>query len=176
MSQVKNCCCLVDLSGIGGPTSSYATAGITFRSIWPHKPHHHKKPWGGGYLNLWWWNSNINFVFLNRHSLFYYITMYMFIVSDLQNFLLINTYHYSNSLSSYVYHKIWFLNPFRMSAMHLHVTVGAVHGWVPYKYDFCCKQPGQVPYTLKFCDIFMRPVTNMHAAHCTGTLFFVYLE
>lgn len=70
MSEVKNCCCLVELSGIVGPTSSYATAGITFRSIWPHKPHHHNKLSGGCFLNLWWWNSNINFVFLNRHSLF----------------------------------------------------------------------------------------------------------
>lgn len=60
--------------------------------------------------------------------------------------------------------------------MHLHVTIGAGHGWVPFKYDFCCKQPGQVPYTLKFCDIFMCPVTNMHAAHCTGTLFLYILS
>lgn len=46
MSEVKSCC-LVELSGIGGPASSYTTAGITFRTILPHKPHHHKS-WGGG--------------------------------------------------------------------------------------------------------------------------------
>jgi hypothetical protein len=32
-----------DLSGMGGPTSSYATAGIALRVIWPHKPHHYVK-------------------------------------------------------------------------------------------------------------------------------------
>jgi hypothetical protein len=30
-----------DLSGMGGPASSYATASIAFRIIWPHKPHHY---------------------------------------------------------------------------------------------------------------------------------------
>jgi hypothetical protein len=30
-----------DLSGMGGPTSSYATAGIALRAIWPHKPCHY---------------------------------------------------------------------------------------------------------------------------------------
>jgi hypothetical protein len=29
-----------DLSGLGDPTSSYASAGIALRVIWPHKPHH----------------------------------------------------------------------------------------------------------------------------------------
>jgi hypothetical protein len=28
-----------DLSGMGGPTSSYATAGVALRVIWPRKPH-----------------------------------------------------------------------------------------------------------------------------------------
>jgi hypothetical protein len=32
-----------DLSGMGGTTSSYATAGIALRVIWPHKPHHYVK-------------------------------------------------------------------------------------------------------------------------------------
>jgi hypothetical protein len=32
-----------DLSGMGGPTSSYATAGIALRVIWPHKAHHYVK-------------------------------------------------------------------------------------------------------------------------------------
>jgi hypothetical protein len=39
-----------DLSGMGGPTSSYATAGIALTVIWPHKPHHYVKvetPSGG---------------------------------------------------------------------------------------------------------------------------------
>jgi len=66
--------------------------------------------------------------------------------------------------------------PFQDECHAFTVTVGAVHGWVPYKYDFCCKQPGQVPYTLKFCDIFMCRVTNMHAAHCTGILFLYILS
>jgi hypothetical protein len=30
-----------DLSGLGGPTSSYATAGIALWVIGTHKPHHH---------------------------------------------------------------------------------------------------------------------------------------
>ena len=29
-----------DLSGLGDPASSYATAGLALRIIWPHKPHH----------------------------------------------------------------------------------------------------------------------------------------
>jgi len=29
-----------DLSGMGGPATSNATAGIALRIIWPHKPHH----------------------------------------------------------------------------------------------------------------------------------------
>jgi hypothetical protein len=39
-----------DLSGMSGPTSSYATAGIALRVIWPYEPHHHVKveiPSGG---------------------------------------------------------------------------------------------------------------------------------
>jgi hypothetical protein len=32
-----------DLSGMGDPTSSYATAGITLRIIWPRKPYHYVK-------------------------------------------------------------------------------------------------------------------------------------
>ena len=32
-----------NLSGMGGPTSSYATASIALRIIWPCKPHHHTK-------------------------------------------------------------------------------------------------------------------------------------
>jgi len=46
--QKLKSCCLVELSGIGGLASSYATAGITFRSILPHKPHYHNKSSGGG--------------------------------------------------------------------------------------------------------------------------------
>ena len=37
-----------DLSGIGGPTTSYATARRALRVIWAHKPHHYIKvgiPW-----------------------------------------------------------------------------------------------------------------------------------
>ena len=30
-----------DLSGKGGPTSSYATASIAFKIIWPHQPRHY---------------------------------------------------------------------------------------------------------------------------------------
>jgi hypothetical protein len=40
-----------NVSGVGGPTSSYATASIALRIIWPHKPHHSVKvciPRGGG--------------------------------------------------------------------------------------------------------------------------------
>jgi hypothetical protein len=32
-----------DLSGMGGSTSSYATAGIALMIIWPRKPHHYFK-------------------------------------------------------------------------------------------------------------------------------------
>jgi hypothetical protein len=32
-----------DLSGKGDPVSSYATAGIALRIIWPRKPHHYVK-------------------------------------------------------------------------------------------------------------------------------------
>jgi hypothetical protein len=32
-----------ELSGMGGPTSSYATAVIPLRVVWPHKPHHYVK-------------------------------------------------------------------------------------------------------------------------------------
>jgi hypothetical protein len=32
-----------DLSGMGGPTSSYATAGIALRIMLPRKPHHYVK-------------------------------------------------------------------------------------------------------------------------------------
>jgi hypothetical protein len=31
----------LDLCDMGGPKSSYATAGIALRLIWPHKPHHY---------------------------------------------------------------------------------------------------------------------------------------
>ena len=31
----------VDLSGKGGPTSSYAIISIAFKIIWPHQPHHY---------------------------------------------------------------------------------------------------------------------------------------
>jgi hypothetical protein len=33
----------LDLSGLGGPTSSYATAGIALMVSWALKPHHHDK-------------------------------------------------------------------------------------------------------------------------------------
>jgi hypothetical protein len=33
----------LDLSGLGGPTSSYATAGIALRVSGASKPHHHDK-------------------------------------------------------------------------------------------------------------------------------------
>jgi hypothetical protein len=33
----------LDLSGMGAPTSSYATAGIALRVSEAHKPHHHDK-------------------------------------------------------------------------------------------------------------------------------------
>jgi len=39
-----------DLLGLGDPASSYATAGLALRIIWPHKPHHYVKaeiPAGG---------------------------------------------------------------------------------------------------------------------------------
>jgi hypothetical protein len=39
-----------DLSGLGDPTSSYATAGIALKVIWPRKPHHYVRvetPSGG---------------------------------------------------------------------------------------------------------------------------------
>jgi hypothetical protein len=39
-----------DLSSWGDPASSYATAGLALRIIWPHKPHHYIKvetPTGG---------------------------------------------------------------------------------------------------------------------------------
>jgi hypothetical protein len=32
-----------DLSGIGAPACSYATAGIALRILWPHKPRHFVK-------------------------------------------------------------------------------------------------------------------------------------
>jgi hypothetical protein len=32
-----------DLSGMGGPASSYATAGLVFRILWPRKAHHYIK-------------------------------------------------------------------------------------------------------------------------------------
>jgi hypothetical protein len=32
-----------DMSGMGDPASSYATAGIALRIIWPRKPHHYVK-------------------------------------------------------------------------------------------------------------------------------------
>jgi hypothetical protein len=31
------------LSGMGGSTSSHATAGIALKVVWPHKPHHYVK-------------------------------------------------------------------------------------------------------------------------------------
>ena len=44
-----------DLSGLGDPASSYATAGLALRIIWPHKPHHYVKvetPSGGKESNI----------------------------------------------------------------------------------------------------------------------------
>ena len=32
-----------DMSICGDPASSYATAGLALRIIWPHKPHHYVK-------------------------------------------------------------------------------------------------------------------------------------
>jgi hypothetical protein len=40
-----------DLSGMGAPAGSYATAGLALRIIWPHTPPHYVKlgtPSGGG--------------------------------------------------------------------------------------------------------------------------------
>jgi hypothetical protein len=40
-----------DMYGKGGPTSSYATASVAFKIIWPHQPHHYVTiglPLGGG--------------------------------------------------------------------------------------------------------------------------------
>jgi hypothetical protein len=34
---------IFDLSGMGGPASGYATAGIALRIIWLRKPHHYDK-------------------------------------------------------------------------------------------------------------------------------------
>jgi hypothetical protein len=42
---------IFDLSDLGDPASSYATAGLALRIILPHKPHHYVKveaPSGGG--------------------------------------------------------------------------------------------------------------------------------
>jgi hypothetical protein len=44
-----------DLSGMSDPTSSYATAGIPLRIIWPRKPHHCVRvgiPTGGGSITI----------------------------------------------------------------------------------------------------------------------------
>jgi hypothetical protein len=44
-----------DLSGLGGPTSSYATAGIALWVIGTHKPHHHDQveaPSVGIYMHI----------------------------------------------------------------------------------------------------------------------------
>jgi hypothetical protein len=52
------CFCLsyhLDLSGMGGPSSSYATASITLRLIWPRKPHHQVEvgiPLGGSRFHM----------------------------------------------------------------------------------------------------------------------------
>ena len=34
---------IFDLSGLGDPANSYATAGLALRIIWPHKPHNYVK-------------------------------------------------------------------------------------------------------------------------------------
>jgi hypothetical protein len=39
------CVTTFDLSGKGDPISSYATARIALRIIWPHKPHHQVNVW-----------------------------------------------------------------------------------------------------------------------------------
>jgi hypothetical protein len=41
-----------DLFGLGGPTSSYATADIALRVIGAHKPHHHKVETHGGDVSI----------------------------------------------------------------------------------------------------------------------------
>ena len=44
-----------DLSGLDDSASSYATAGLTLRTIWPHKPHHYVKvgtPSGGPWPSI----------------------------------------------------------------------------------------------------------------------------
>jgi hypothetical protein len=44
-----------DLSGMGDPTSTYGTAGIALRIIWPRMPHHYVKVGiltGGGEFNI----------------------------------------------------------------------------------------------------------------------------
>jgi hypothetical protein len=55
-----------DLSGKGDPASSYATAGIALRIIWPHKPHHYIRVgitlvWGG-LLFIYFQITHIQFV------------------------------------------------------------------------------------------------------------------
>lgn len=37
------CSLTLDLSGVGGPASNYATTGIALEVIGSHKPHHHDK-------------------------------------------------------------------------------------------------------------------------------------
>jgi hypothetical protein len=62
-----------DLSGLGDPTSSYATAGVALRVFWSRKPHHYVKvetPSGGGlYIyRRFYRESNLGLVFSTQYA------------------------------------------------------------------------------------------------------------
>jgi hypothetical protein len=61
-----------DLSGLGDSASSYATAGLAVRIIWPHKPHHYVEvgtPSGGHQWftikNKYWFQT---FIMCRQHQ------------------------------------------------------------------------------------------------------------
>jgi len=78
---------ITDQSGMGGTTSSYATASIAPRLIRPHKPHHQRQAhaipgWGGG-LKMFHTHHYMVATVIHIHSprchIYIYIYIYIYI-------------------------------------------------------------------------------------------------
>ena len=68
-----------DLSGLGDPASSCATAGLALRIIWPHKPNHYHKAGrssGGCYILVDYFAYGQNLCFLYMDSVLEYTVVW----------------------------------------------------------------------------------------------------
>jgi hypothetical protein len=91
----------LDLTDMGGPTSSYATAGIAFRVSGALKPHHHDK---------------VEIPLVGKHD-----------ITERSNFL--GGYH-SNSILTNFSHSIWVMESFCVFCLlnkFIIIDIGGLH-------------------------------------------------